>query len=465
VIVEHSKQFVKIKKPIKTIIIEECKVLSTEVIFWKDLPKTTLSDDIIDECIATLDLKEPAVIIYTVTGSGPPLAAVLSHQNIAWTSQIAAQIGNVTKKTISLSYLPLSHIAEQLFTIHMHISIGYQVYFTKDKHIFKSMKSVRPTHLFGVPRVWEKLAESIESKMYSSTPFYGYLILCWAMGISKNVSALVRSGNTVSGLLSWKYGFVRGWIFPSIKEALGLSRMEVGVSGGAPISQETLTFFSSIDVPIIEVYGLSETSGVASANLFNQNKFGSVGFAPNGIDIKIIDGEICVRGPNVFLGYDQDEKSTEKVFIDGWLRTGDLGKIDSNGFIYITGRKKNIVITSGGKNISPENVEKMILKNPLISDCVVLADKRKFVVDIWKLNEKEADLVAIRLACKYPLHECPIMYKEVNNWIKTVNNDLSKPEMIRCLKIVKTMNQDGSRRKNMEEEHKDWLDKQMNSIK
>ena len=207
------------------------------------------------------------------------------------------------------------------------------------------------------------------------------------MDIGRKTSELRNQGKSPTGLLKMQYNLANKLIFSKLKKRIGFGRAKVCVSGAAPISAEILEFLSSLDIVIHEVYGQSEDCGPTTFNQPGNTKFGTVGTAFPGVDVKIADDdEILVRGKNVFLGYYKDEEATNKTLIDGWLHSGDLGKFDEEGFLTIIGRKKEIIITAGGKNIAPKNIESALRDLPLISQAVVIGDKRKFLSALLTLD-------------------------------------------------------------------------------
>ena len=323
---------------------------------------------------------------------------MLSHDNLAWTADTAVRIVTQTNTDTSLSYLPLSHIAEQMFTLHAPITSGARVYFAEsiDK-MPDNLKEVQPTVFFGVPRVWEKFHAGISAKLKLATGAKLKLVN-FARRTGAEVSKRRCHGQPVGGLLALKYKLATKLIFSKLKPAIGMGNARICVSGAAPIAPDVLEFMSSLDVVIMEVYGQSEGSGPTTFNLPGQTRYGTVGTRLEGIDVKIADdGEILAKGRNIFLGYYKDEEATKAALDEnGWLYSGDLGSFDGEGFLTITGRKKDIIITAGGKNIAPKNIEAALMEHEHITQAVVIGDRRKFLsaivaVDPEKLSESGGD--------------------------------------------------------------------------
>jgi len=328
-----------------------------------------------------LEADQLATLIYTSGTTGPPKGVMLSHNNLAWTAACARDLFETNPDDSSLSYLPLSHIAEQMFTIHVPATIGSQVYYARSiEQVPDDLKEVQPTVMFGVPRIWEKFHAGISAKLADAPPIKGKLV-DWAMGVGLRVfEKFKRHGREPSGWLGMQYKLANKLIYSKLKPAIGLGNARVCVSGAAPISREILEFFAGLDIVILEVYGQSEDTGPTSFNRPDRIKLGSVGPVLPGVDVQIADdGEILVKGPNVFLGYYKDEEATNETLIDGYLHSGDIGQFDDEGFLHITGRKKEIIITAGGKNVTPKNIEAALKNDGLITEAVVIGDRRKFL--------------------------------------------------------------------------------------
>jgi long-chain acyl-CoA synthetase len=398
------------------------------------------SDEVLQEHIDALSEDRLATLIYTSGTTGPPKGVMLSHKNLAWTAQCAIDMVDTTANDCVVSYLPLSHIAEQMFTVHVPATSGVQVYFAEsiDK-VADNFKEVRPTVLFAVPRIWEKFYAGVSGKMALATGFKAKIV-GWARATGAQVMDIKNRGDEPGGWLGMKYNFFNKKVFTPLREALGLSRARVCVSGAAPISEEIIRFFASLDVPILEVYGQSEDTGPTSFNLPGKTKFGSVGPAIPGVQVKIAeDGEILVKGPNVFMGYYKDKAATDETLIDGWLHSGDLGKFDSDGFLFITGRKKDLIITAGGKNIAPKNIEGALKDHALIGEAVVIGDRRKYLTVLISLDPDACAAFAEEHGLdKAKIHESPQLKGAIQEHLDVVNKDLARVEQVKKFTVLKT---------------------------
>ena len=263
-------------------------------------------------------------------------------------------------------------------------------------------------------------------------------IVKWSMDVGKNIAHTRNIDQKLGMRQSLKYKIAGSLFFENLKGKVGLSRSRMCISGAAPISEEILRFFSALDLPIYEVYGQSEGSGPTSFNRPGQTKYGSVGPAFPDVDIKIAnDGEILVRGRNVFLGYYKDQEATNATLHNGWLHSGDLGKIDSDGFLNITGRKKDIIITAGGKNITPKNIESALKTLPMISQAVVIGDRRRFLSAILTIDQDKAQAFAKEHGVDVnEVSTHPIMLENIQREIDKVNCKLAQVEEIRKFKIL-----------------------------
>jgi long-chain acyl-CoA synthetase len=393
----------------------------------------------LEEHIEALDPNALATLIYTSGTTGPPKGVMLSHENLAWTAQCALDMVETGPDDTSVSYLPLSHIAEQMFTLHVPATCGAQVYFAESiTKVADNFKEVQPTVLFAVPRIWEKFYAGVTAKMAQATGFKATMA-GWARETGEAVNALRNRGEEPAGWLAMKYNFFNKRVYTKVKEALGLSRARVCVSGAAPISAEIIKFFSGLDVMIREVYGQSEDTGPTSFNLPGKTKIGSVGPAIPGVEVKIAeDGEILVKGKNVFMGYYKEKAATDETLIDGWLHSGDLGKFDSEGFLHITGRKKDIIITAGGKNIAPKNIEAALKDHNLIGEAVVIGDRRKFLTALISLDpEKAAEFAGEHGLDADKLHDSPQLRGVIQEHVDVVNKDLARVEQVKKFTVLK----------------------------
>lgn len=410
------------------------------VLSWEAfLAKADVVDESeVDRRLANLKPDQLATLIYTSGTTGPPKAVMLSHGNLSWTAQMSVELFGMSDADSSLSYLPLSHIAEQMFTIHGPITAGYAVYYAESvEKIADNLREVQPTIIFGVPRVWERFYNGVRARLEEAEGARAALVR-WAQGVGSRMNDLRNRQGTPSGLLQLQYRLADRIVFSRLHEALGLGRARFCVSGAAPISPEILEFFSSLDIPILEVYGQSEDCGPTTFNQPGRTRYGSVGPPFPGTEVKIADdGEILVRGPNVFMGYYKNEAATNETFRDGWLCSGDLGRFDEDGFLHITGRKKEIIITSGGKNIAPNNIEAALKNIELVADAIVLGDQRRFISALLTLDPAAAQRFAeANGLSQQNLHENNKVLAAIQAGVDEVNQEFARVEQVRAWRLL-----------------------------
>jgi len=374
-----------------------------------------------------------ATLIYTSGTTGPPKGVMLSNQNLAWTANVAIGITTINASDCSLSYLPLSHIAEQMFTLHIPITTGARVYFAESiEAVPENLKEVQPTIFFGVPRIWEKFHAGITAKLKEATGVKAKLVK-WAMKVGWEANQTPR-GN--KGL---QYQLANKLIYSKLLPAIGMGNARVCVTGAAPIAREVLEFFASMDLVVLEVYGQSEDSGPTSFNTPTQYRFGSVGPALPGVEVKIAeDDEILVKGPNVFLGYYKDKEATDSTLSGEWLHSGDLGAFDQDGFLSITGRKKDIIITAGGKNITPKNLESGIKNHELVDEAVVIGDRRKYLSALVTIDAEAGLAWAVANGeDASALHKSEKLRASIQAHIEEMNAHFARVEQIKKFTILK----------------------------
>ena len=398
-----------------------------------------VTDAQVDERLDALTSDQVADFIYTSGTTGPPKAVMLTHENLEWTGTRLGESVHLTPEDVALSYLPLSHIAEQMATILMPVIFGYEVFFCHDGlQLADYLPEVRPTTFFGVPRVWERFEAGIKGKLAEATGAKAKIAAA-AQGVSAKYIAEVNAGRAPNGALAAQYKAADKVVFSKIHGALGLDRCRLFVSGAAPIPASSLEFFSSIGITVTELYGQSEDSGPTTTNLPGKNRYGTVGQAVSGVEVKIADdGEILVRGKNVFAGYFKNPEATAETLVDGWLHSGDLGTFDNDGYLSIIGRKKDIIITSGGKNIAPQNIEEALAGIDIVGTPVVVGEQQRFLVALLTL-EPEA---AARYASEHGLdvntmHESDKVRAHIEAAItSSVNPQMARVEHIRNFVVL-----------------------------
>ena len=345
----------------------------------------------LDEATAALTENDRYTIIYTSGTTGPPKGCMLSNRNYFEMATVVDRMEQTYYRPddVMLLYLPLAHNYGRLMLL-LGAHVGFTIAFLADPlRVAEVLPQVRPTLLPSVPRVYEKVHTAVVARFDAATGIKRRLI-DWALPIGREVSRLESEGKPVPAGLRRRHGLADRLVFSKVREPFG-GRLRMPGSGGAPLSKEIIEFFDAVGIRIAEGYGLTECTTACSANTPDDYRFGSVGHPLPGADVRIAaDGEIEMRSPTIFQGYFKDPEATAAVFTpDGWLRTGDIGELDSDGFLHVTDRKKDILVTAGGKNVAPQNIENDLKTSKYVSQALVIGDKRPYVAALLTLDSVE----------------------------------------------------------------------------
>ncbi|WP_395824008.1 AMP-dependent synthetase/ligase [Archangium minus] len=337
-----------------------------------------------------------ACLIYTSGTTGNPKGVMLSHHNLVWTAERLMRITGMSEEDEALlSYLPLAHIAEQMISLYGPLLVGAEVYFAQSlESLPQDLRAARPTLFFGVPRVWEKFKGRLEEALREQ-PAARQKVVAWARRVASERHARVLRQERVPLHLEGQYQLARRTLFPALLAKLGFDRTHFFSSGAAPIGRDVLEFFASLDIIIREVYGQSEVTGPTTFNVHGATRLGSLGRPMLGVEVRIAeDGEILVRGGGVCQGYFKDAAATEELLEGGWLHSGDVGELDSEGYLHITGRKKELIVTSGGKKTAPAHIEMLLKAVSPVGHAVVIGERRRFLVALLTLDPERARALA-----------------------------------------------------------------------
>ncbi len=384
-------------------------------------------------------------LIYTSGTTGDPKGVMLTHSNLV-TNVVDSTVHVLSKRLkpgelTALSFLPLSHSLERMAGYYLMMYNGATIAFAESiDTVPQNMLEVKPTCMVSVPRLYEKIyAKVIDSAM--SGGGLKKKIFLWAKEVGSQVVALRVQGKKPSGMLNFKYGLAKKLVFSKLKEKTG-GRLWFFISGGAPLGKEIAEFFLAAELIILEGYGLTETSPVISVNTFDHVRPGTVGLPIPNVKVKIAeDGEILCKGPNVMKGYyKKPEDTKEAIDEDGWFHTGDIGIIDEDGFLKITDRKKELIVTSGGKNVAPQPIENALKASKYITQAVLIGDKRKYIsaliVPDFEVLTKWAERNGIEFSSNEDLIEKQLVKDLIQREIEKVNHDLARYEQVKKFALL-----------------------------
>jgi long-chain acyl-CoA synthetase len=393
---------------------------------WRERYSSVTTDDI-------------CTFIYTSGTTGPPKGCVISHGNYRAMLNMTAAATVLEPGQTAYLFLPLAHSFALLIQLGSFDIGGVIAYWERDPlKIVPNLAEVKPHYFPSVPRIFEKIYTTATAAVAKEGGLKEK-IFWWAIGVGKKVRELERSGRQPGFLLQRQYAFADKQVLSKIRGLFG-GNITQCVTGAAPINPDILRFFDAAGVLILEGYGMTETSTAATISTPDNFKFGTVGRAFDGCEIKIAsDGEILVKGPNIFQGYYKNPEATAETIVDGWLHTGDIGEIDADGYLKITGRKKDIIITAGGKNITPANLEAEIKQHALVSQCVVIGDRRPYLIALVTLDPEEA----VKHAEEHGLPQDPAALAQnadakasIMAHVDQINAKFARVEQVKKIKIL-----------------------------
>ncbi|MEA1922650.1 MAG: long-chain fatty acid--CoA ligase [Pseudomonadota bacterium] len=400
-------------------IVGNCPALKKIFVFDEDLPKNLLEDEKVmsltelmrsgrewlkgkenaERLEATwqnIDAQDLATLIYTSGTTGDPKGVMLTHNNFVSNIVSTSKCVRVDTTDTFLSHLPLSHVFERMSGYYLPIYNGSVIAYAESiEMVSQNMSEVHPTLMISVPRLFEKIYDRIYDGAQQSTGIKKRLAF-WAFGVADQISACKREGRNPGGWLGMQNSLAKKLVFAKLGDKLGGS-LRFFVSGGAPLPQKVAEFFYGTGYPIYEGYGLTETSPVMTANYPSHIKFGTVGRPIEGVEVKIADdGEIITKGPNVTIGYYNNPAATAEAFVDGWFCTGDVGELDSDNYLKITDRKKDLIVTAGGKNIAPQHLENLLKMDKYITEVMLHGDRKKFISALLVPDFEKVEAYALK---------------------------------------------------------------------
>jgi long-chain acyl-CoA synthetase len=391
-----------------------------------------------------VDVAQPedlAILVYTSGTTGPPKGAMLSHRNILFQIGYADFIAEPRPGDQQLSFLPLSHVAERTFSVFYPLRTGATVNFAESiDTVPDNIREVAPAVFFAVPRIWEKFYSGVALRMREATRL-GRLAYGWALGVGMRVAECRIEGRRPSLPQRLLYRVADLIALDNVKRSMGLHRVRGAATGAAPIAPELIKWFMALGIDMREVYGQTENCGLATAMPPDRIKLGTVGVARSDTEVRLSpQGEILLKGPHVFMGYYKNPERTAQTIVDGWLHTGDVGRIDADGFVTITDRMKDIIITAGGKNVTPSEIENQLKFSPYISDAVVVGDQRKFLSCLVMIDHETVAQFAQDKGVPFTNFASLCRAKEVQDliWseIERVNKQFARVETIKRFHLI-----------------------------
>jgi long-chain acyl-CoA synthetase len=445
VVVENEEQLAKIREVraglplLEHVVMMEGDaedVISTDALAAKG---AAVDDAVFQQRIDAVTSDDICTFIYTSGTTGPPKGCIISHGNYRSMLDMINATSVIAEEDLTYLYLPLAHsfaLLIQLGSFDLGATIAY--WEGDPNKIVPNLGELKPTYFPSVPRIFEKIYTAANSGMEKEGGLKK-AIFDWSIKTGKKMREAERSGRKPGWLLQRQYAFADKKVLSKIRGLFG-GNLRLAVSGAAPINPDILRFFDAAGVFVVEGWGMTETSTAATVASEEEFKFGTIGKPFPGCEVKIAeDGEILVHGPNVFQGYHKNPEATAETIVDGWLHTGDIGEIDSEGFIKITGRKKDIIITAGGKNITPANLETQIRENQLVSQCVVVGDRRPYLVALVTLDPEEA----VAYAKDHGLPEDPAQLatnpeirKVIEDHVEEINKKFARVEQVKKISIL-----------------------------
>ena len=394
------------------------------------------------EEIARSQPKDTAILVYTSGTTGPPKGAMISHENIISSISGAVLTLPVKDTDEQVGFLPLCHILERLISVFIPVGLCSTVNFAESPEtVFDNVREVSPHVFTAVPRVWEKVYSRV-AIMAGEATWLGRMAYRAAIATGMRRVQYLEEGKPVPAATALAYAFWDFMVLSNLRRMLGFDRLRRGTTGAAPISPDLLRWYKAVGITVLEGYGMTESSGVISLNLMDSWKIGSIGTVVPGGEVRIApDGEIQFRGGNVFQGYwNKPEKTAETIVEGGWLRTGDVGRIDNQGFLTITGRVKDIIITAGGKNITPAEIENRLKFSPYIADAVVIGDKRKFLTCLIMIDQENVEKFAQDNRVPFSNFKSLCAAREVKDLIAGVveetNREFARVEQIKDFRLI-----------------------------
>jgi long-chain acyl-CoA synthetase len=397
----------------------------------------------VDARVAAVLPEDPVTLLYTSGTTGNPKGVLLTHRNVLYEVAAAVSTGAVAPGVRWVSYLPLAHIAERMFSIYLAVATAGHVHFCpQPTDLIRVVGAVKPTSFFGVPRVWEKVRAGIQALLTAEQDESRRQAVAQAMDVGRRYIESRQFGHSTPAALAEEFARADQAVLGPIRSLLGLDEASVVSSAAAPLPPDVGSFFAGLGMAILDIYGMTETTGAVTSNTPDGFKLGTVGRVFPGMEARIAeDGEICVRGPLTTPGYlNLPEQTAALIDAEGWLHTGDIGSIDEDGFLSVVDRKKELIITSGGENISPAAIESLLVAHPLIGQALAFGDLRPYVVALLTLDGEVAPAWAkargIEAGSVAELTAHPAVLAAVGEAVSAANERLARVQQVKRWRLL-----------------------------
>jgi long-chain acyl-CoA synthetase len=393
--------------------------------------------------VAGITPDDPVTLLYTSGTTGNPKGVLITHRSVLYEVAAGQRVGNITGGVRWVSYLPLAHIAERMFTLYIPVSVGGHVHFCPDaKQLVGVVGQVQPTAFFGVPRVWEKVQAGIQALLAAEQDETRKAATAAAMDTGRRYVASCQFGQTTPPGLAGAFRAANEQVLGPIRALLGLGDAEHVSSAAAPLPPDVAAFFAGLGMKILDVYGMTETTGAFTMNTDAGFKLGTVGRPVPGMEVRIAgDGEVLTRGPLNTPGYlNQPELTAGLIDPDGWLHTGDIGRLDEDGFLSVVDRKKELIITAGGENVPPAAIENLLVSHPLVGQALAYGDRRPYVIALLTLDGEVAPAWArargIDADSLAALAEHPAVLATVGEAVAAANEQLARVQQVKRWRLL-----------------------------
>lgn len=432
---------------IRAVIVIDPEVADGDLRSWSTVALTGAarrSDlaDALTQRAAGVKADDPVTILFTSGTTGDPKGVLLTHTNVLYETCASVEAAGLDEPGVTVSYLPFAHIAERVLGLYVPQIQGGHVHLIGDPTgLVAALPQVRPTRFFGVPRVWEKIMTGISALLAAEPDEAKRAAVAAAMAVGREYVEGQQGGAEPSAELSARFAQADELVLAPMRAMLGLDRAEWTVSAAAPMPPEVAQFFGGLGFRMLDVYGMSETTAAVAAGRPDAFRIGTVGVPLPGIEMRLAeDGEILARGPVVTPGYYNHPQATAAlVDADGWVHTGDIGTVDDDGYFRVVDRKKELLITSSGKNIAPSHLENLLKESPLIGHAMVVGDGKPYVVALLTLDPEIAPLIAARAGIAADLKSLgdhPLIAEQVAAAVAKANDRLARPEQIKRFKLL-----------------------------